>query len=463
VTFDEARIRERSLWWDTMPGPIVPRAPLPGDVDCDVAIVGAGMTGLWTAYCLLDADPSLRVVVLERDVAGFGASGRNGGWVSAGIAASHDVWAKAKGDDAVRRAERATWEAVDWIGERIAAEGIDCGFVKGGILSVARNAAQEERIRAHVESDRRWGWGEQDVRVLSRAEVHERVRIPDARLGYFTPHGARVNPARLARGIADAVERKGGTIHEQTAAVYIEPGRVVTARGDVRARHVIRATEAFTVQFKHQARTYLPLYSLMIATEPLPQTVWDELGWSGCETISDAHHLFFYAQRTADDRIAIGGRGAPYALGSPIDPGFERNDAVRERLVRTVLSAFPAARDATITHHWGGALGVPRDWTMSVTYDARSGLGFAGGYSGHGVAATSLSGRTLADLILGRATEMTTMPWVNHPLRPWEPEPLRWIASRAIVQIMGQSDRIEDAGSDGEARRMALIRPFLAH
>ncbi|MGI9117045.1 MAG: NAD(P)/FAD-dependent oxidoreductase [Gaiellales bacterium] len=463
MTFDEPHLRARSLWWDTLPGRIAPRPALAGDVDCDVAIVGAGMTGLWTAYCLLDADPTLRVRVLERQVAGFGASGRNGGWISAGIAGVHGEWARACGDDAVRRAERATWEAVDWIGARVAAERIDCGFAKGGILSVARNEAQEQRIRDHVDHDRRWGWGEEDVMVLSRAQVQERVAIPDVRLGSFTPHGARVNPARLARGLADAVERKGGVIHEQTAARFLEPGRVVTDHGVVRAAHVIRATEAFTVQFANQSRAYLPLYSLMIATEPLPKAVWDELGWSGLETVSDAHHLFFYAQRTTDDRIAIGGRGAPYSLGSPIDEQFERNDAVRQRLTNTVFAAFPAARGAQITHHWGGALGVPRDWSMSVTHDPATGLGFAGGYSGHGVAAASLSGRTLADLILRRDSDLVSMPWVNHPVRPWEPEPLRWIASRAIVQIMGQSDRVEDAGRAGTARRMRIIRPFLGH
>ena len=136
---------------------------------------------------------------------------------------------------------------------------------------------------------------------------------------------------------------------------------------------------------------------------------------------------------------------------------------MRQRLINTLFAAFPATRGAQITHHWGGALGVPRDWSMSVTYDSASGLGFAGGYSGHGVAATSLSGRTLADLILGRQSDLTTMPWVNHRVRPWEPEPLRWVASRAIVQIMGQSDRIEDAGRASSPRRMALIRPFLSH
>lgn len=128
---DERHIRDRSLWLDTFPGPIRPRPALQGDTDCDVAIVGAGMTGLWTAYALLDADPSLRVRVIEREVAGFGASGRNGGWVSAGIAGVAEEWAKHSGAEAVRQAERATWESVDWIGERVAQEQIDCGFVKG--------------------------------------------------------------------------------------------------------------------------------------------------------------------------------------------------------------------------------------------------------------------------------------------------------------------------------------------
>ncbi len=462
MSFDESWVRERSLWLDGLPGRIAPHPALAGDADCDVAIVGGGFTGLWTAYCLLSLEPSLRVRLVEREVCGFGASGRNGGWISAGIAGVHETWAVRAGEDAVRRADRATWEAVDWIGERAQEEGIDCGFAKGGILSIARSEAQAERIRSHVEHDRQWGWGEEDSRILSPYEVESRVTASDVVCAAYTPHGARVNPARLARGLADAVERKGGVIHEQTAARFIEPGRVVTDHGTIRAEHVVRATEAFTVELSGQHRTYLPLYSLMIATEPLPGTVWQALGWEGRETISDGHHLFFYAQRTPDDRIAIGGRGAPYGLGSPVDARYERHDGVRERLTRTLYDTFPAVRGARITHHWGGALGVPRDWCMTVQHDPATGLAFAGGYSGHGVAAASLSGRTLADLILCRDTDLTAMPWVGHPLRPWEPEPLRWVASRAIVGIMGSSDRIEDRGGQ-TARRMRIIRPFLAH
>ena len=154
----------------------------------------------------------------------------------------------------------------------------------------------------------------------------------------------------------------------------------------------------------------MPLYSLMIATEPLPAAVWDELGWDGRETISDLRHLFFYAQRTPDDRIAIGGRGAPYRLGSPIDESYERNDGVRARLVRTIAERFPAAASAAITHHWGGPLGVPRDWCCSVHFDPATGFGWAGGYTGHGVVTSNVLGRTLADLVLRRDTGSSRCP-----------------------------------------------------
>jgi glycine/D-amino acid oxidase-like deaminating enzyme len=228
----------------------------------------------------------------------------------------------------------------------------------------------------------------------------------------------------------------------------------------LRAGSVLRATEAFTVQQPGQRRLFMPLYSLMIATEPLPAAVWDELGWDGRETVSDLRHLFFYAQRSPDDRIAIGGRGAPYRLGSPIDEAYERNDGVRARLVRTIAERFPAAASAAITHHWGGPLGVPRDWCCSVHYDPATGFGWAGGYTGHGVVTSNLLGRTLADLVLRRASELTSLPWVGHRSPRWEPEPLRFLASRAIVGTLGSADRAEDR-SDRPARRALFVRPFM--
>jgi glycine/D-amino acid oxidase-like deaminating enzyme len=455
-----ARYRARSLWLDGLAEPLTPRPPLAGDRDCDVAIVGAGFTGLWAAYFLAKLQPDLRVAVVEREIAGFGPSGRNGGWASAGIAGSTRRYARLRGDDAVRRGERAMADAVGEIGDVVAAEAIDCGWRHTGTLMVATSAPQVTRLHEGIARRRAFGIGEDDLRLLEPAELEARVRVAGARAASFTPHCGRVDPARLARGLAVACERLGVTIYERTAAEAIEPGRVVCAGGVLRAASVLRATEAFTVQQPGERRRFMPLYSLMVATEPLPAAVWDEIGWGGSETVSDLRHLFFYAQRTPDDRIAIGGRGAPYRLGSPLDEAYERNDAVRARLVRTLAERFPAVAAAAITHHWGGPLGVPRDWCCSVHYDRATGFGWAGGYTGHGVVTSNLLGRTLADLVLARDTDIVSLPWVGHASPRWEPEPLRFLASRAIVATLGSADRVEDA-RDRPARRTRLVRPFM--
>jgi glycine/D-amino acid oxidase-like deaminating enzyme len=456
----EARYRARSLWLDGLPGALTPRPSLPGDTTCDVCIVGAGFTGLWTAYYLKTQQPDLRVAVVEREIAGFGPSGRNGGWVSAFIAAKPSVYARSHGGDAVLQAERETFRTVSEIGRVASTEEIDCGFVHSGQLAVAFSLPQLDRLRKSVAGKLARGLREDDIRMLDVEELRSRVRLQGALGASFSPHNARVDPARLVRGLAEACERHGVTIYERTPAVEIGPRRVVTTHGTVTASTVIRATEAYTTEQPGERRRFLPLYSLMVATEPLSAEVWEELGWAGRETISDQHHLFFYAQRTMDDRIAIGGRGAPYKLGDPINEAYERRPEVRARLVASIHRHFQAAARAEITHHWGGPLGVPRDWCTSVVFDAPSGFGWAGGYAGHGVVATNISGRTLADLVLGRDTELTRLPWVGHRGRNWEPEPLRFIASRMIVGVLGSADRHEDR-TGHRARRTLLVQPFV--
>ena len=407
-----------------------------------MAIVGAGFTGLWAAYFLARLQPDLRIAVVEREIAGFGPSGRNGGWASAGLAGDAHRYARLRGDDAVRRGERAMADAVAEIGQVVAMEDIDCGWLHSGSLTVATSAPQVARLQEGIARRRSFGMDEEDLRLLDTAELERRVRVRGARAASFTPHCGRVDPARLARGLAQACERRGVTIYERTAAEAIEPGRVRCAGGVLRAESVLRATEAYTVEQRGERRRFMPLYSLMVATEPLPADVWAELGWDGRETVSDLRHLFFYAQRTPDDRIAIGGRGAPYRLGSPIDEAYERNDGVRARLVRAIAERFPAAAPAAITHHWGGPLGVPRDWCCSVHYDRATGFGWAGGYTGHGVVTSNVLGRTLADLVLRRESELVSLPWVGHASPRWEPEPLRFLASRAIVSVLGSADRV---------------------
>jgi glycine/D-amino acid oxidase-like deaminating enzyme len=456
----EARYRARSLWLDGMPGPLTPRPPLPGETSCDVAIVGAGFTGLWTAYHLARNAPDLRIVVVEREIAGFGPSGRNGGWVSGGLVGSAGSYRRTHGRDGVVRAIRETHAAVDHVAEVVAREGIDCGFLKSGSLYTATTEPQRERLLAGYGELRDLGFGDDDVRLLDTAGAEAIVRVEGCLSATFTPHAARVDPARLARGLAQACERLGVTIHERTSAMGLAPHRVTTDHGTVTADVVLQATEAYSVLLPSQRMRYLPLYSLMIATEPLPAATWDAIGWTDGVLVSDNRYLFFYAQRTADGRIALGGRGAPYQLRKPIDEENERNAEVRARLERAVRRHFPAAADAAITHHWGGPLGVSRDWSMAVHYDPAAGFGWAGGYAGHGVVAANISGRTLADLVLGRDTDLVHLPWVGHRSRRWEPEPLRFVASRAIVRVLGSADRREDA-TGRTALRTRLLGPVL--
>jgi glycine/D-amino acid oxidase-like deaminating enzyme len=438
--------RSLSLWHDTLPQGALEtdRKPLPGDAQYDVAIVGGGFTGLWTAYYLLRRDPSLRVVVLEKEFAGFGASGRNGGWASNLLPMGWPQVAEASSREAALALQRAADDAVDEVGRVAEQEGIDAHYAKGGYLRLARSPVHVERLQAELSDARSWGRTEDDLRWLDRSQAREQIGADGVFAALYDPHCAAIHPARLVRGLADAVERLGGTVHEGTTVTAIEPGVVRTDCGTVRADVVVRALEGYTASLAGHRRTLLPVYSLMIATEPLPESFWDEVGWSQRQTFNDDRRFLVYGQRTADGRIAFGGRGAPYHLGSRIDPAFEHPARVHEQLRRTLVEFFPALQDVQITHRWGGVLGVPRDWFAAVRFDPATGLASAGGYSGDGVTLTNLAGRTLADLVTGTDSDLTGLPWVNHPERRFEPEPLRWVGVNAGFKLAAAVDAVEE-------------------
>ena len=438
-----AGYRKLSLWLDTVPGTLTPGVRLDGDVEVDVAIAGAGYTGLWTAYYLSRAEPGLRIAVCEREIAGFGASGRNGGWCSALFPASLGKLARMAGRDAAIAMGRAMQETVDEVAAAAAAEGIDCHWAKGGTVMLARSPAQLDRATAEVAEAREFGFGSADLRLLTAAAAREYAAATGVLGGTYTPHCAAIHPGRLVRGLAEAVLRRGVTVYERTPVTQILPGRLVTPSGTVRARHVIRATEGFTAQLPGERRTVVPVYSLMIATEPLPESAWAQIGLADRPTFGDLRHLIIYGQRTQDGRFAFGGRGAPYHLGSAIRPSFDRAPAVFTALRQTLAELFPALADATVTHAWGGPIGVPRDWCASVGLDRSTGVGWAGGYVGDGVATTNLAGRTLADLVLGNDSGITRLPWVGHRSPRWEAEPLRWLGVNAGLQVMSWADRQE--------------------
>jgi glycine/D-amino acid oxidase-like deaminating enzyme len=459
---DPAFYRSRSLWLDGLEGdPLDPRPALPGPLDVDVAVVGAGYTGLWTAYYLRRADPGLRVAVLEREVAGFGASGRNGGWCSAYVAMDREGVARRAGRGAAIALQREMFDTVDEVGRVAGREGIDCRYVKGGALQVATSPVQLARLEAGLRRAREWGMGPDDLWLLGRAEAERRVRVAGLLDAAFTPHCAAVDPARLARGLAEVVERLGVPVYEHTRVTRIRPGQVDTSRGTVRAELVVRATEGYSVTLPGSRRSVLPLYSLMLATEPLPDGVWDRIGWSGGETMAAGGHQFTYAQRTRDGRVALGGRGAPYHLGSRVRGGYDRDGRVHARLAAALGQLLPQAAGARITHRWGGPLGIPRDWTASVGLDRATGLAWAGGYVGDGVAAANLAGRTLADLIRGVGSDLTRLPWVQHRSRPWEPEPLRWLGVNAARWLAANIDASEERTGRPAHLRGRLLELFL--
>ena len=446
------------MWLDTFPGSLAPRPALDGETDADVAIVGGGFTGLWTAYYLLGLDPTLRVTVIERDICGFGASGRNGGWVVGELAAGIGKYAALADLPASLRLARAVLDSVDEIGRVAAAESIDCGYHKGGVIRFARNRPQAERQAAETAHHHELGLTADEIRLLTADEARAHANATGVLSGIFYAPCAAVDPARLVRGLAEAVERRGATIVEQTAALAIEPGRVLTDRGTVRAEVVVRATEAYTRDLRGRRRQLLPVYSLMIGTEPLPQSVFDEIGLADRPTFADDRYMVIYGQRTADNRIAFGGRGVPYLYGSRISPSIEQHHRSHERIHRTLVDLFPALSKARITHRWGGVLAVPRNWTPFVHFDRAAGTAGAGGYVGEGVAPSNLAGRTLADLICGADSERVDLPWVGVRHRRWEPEPLRWLGVRGSRWLMAGADMYEYRTNREAGAAVALAR-----
>jgi glycine/D-amino acid oxidase-like deaminating enzyme len=434
--------RHLSYWLDSLPPEdhLEPRPALAGPTTVDVAIVGAGYTGLWTAYYLLDADPTLRIILVEREIAGFGASGRNGGWCSALFPASWEKLARVSSGAAAVRLQREMFATINEVGRVVAAEGLDVGWAKGGTVRVARTPTQLNRAQATIDRVRDWGFGPEDYRLLPPAETRELINLPGALGAFYTPHCAALHPARLVRGLARVVEQRGATIAEHTPALAIEPGAVRTRQGTITARHVIRATEGYTPGLPGFRRAVVPVYSLMVATEPLPDQVWKEVGLATRPTFSDLRHMIIYGQRTADGRLAFGGRGAPYHYASRTAAPFDRDPGVFRWLRAQLTEMLPALGEASFTHAWGGPLAVARDWWASVGLDPHTGIGWAGGYVGDGVATSNLAGRTLADLLLGRHTPLTDLPWVRHRSRRWEPEPLRWLGVNAGLKAMGIAD-----------------------
>jgi glycine/D-amino acid oxidase-like deaminating enzyme len=443
-----------SFWMEGL-GPFPTRPALGEDISVDVCIVGGGYTGLWTAYYLRSAAPDLSVAVIEASYVGFGASGRNGGWVSGRVAGLDRLMKDSTTRAAAVAMQREMYATIDEIERVVDVERIDCGWAHGGALLAATSPAQVSRLQGEVEAKHALGFDEADVRWLPPSEARRLIDPAHLHGAHYTPHCAAVDPARLVVGLARAVERAGAVIYESTPGV-VSAGRVTVPGATITAGVVVDAREAYGV-LTGSPRSLIPVYSLMVVTEPLGDDVWAAIGLRRRETFSDGRQMIVYGQRTEDGRIAFGGRGAPYHYGSAIRPEFDRDEATFAMLRRTLLEMFPILEGVGFAGSWGGPLAITRDWRPSVTLDD-AGLARAGGYVGQGVSTANLAGRTLRDLILGRGSRLLDFPWVGHRSRKWEPEPLRWIGVNLGRKLTESIDRSEDRGRSPRVRQWMLDR-----
>jgi glycine/D-amino acid oxidase-like deaminating enzyme len=351
------------------------------------------------------------------------------------------------------------FDAVDEVGRVSAAAGFDCDYAKGGALVAARSRPELERLRAEYDELREYGFADDDASWLDANAFAERARIHGALGGIYSPHCAALQPAKLACGLASFLEARGVSIFEQSPVRTIAKGLLTTDRGRIRAENVLRCTEEYSCTLPGLKRAIMPLHSMMIATEPLPDSIWKEIGLHGRPTFADHRRSITYGQRTADNRLAFGTRGL-YYYGSGIRAYFDSDDPVFDHTRSTLLEFFPSLSDVEITHRWGGAIGVTRDWMPFIQFDPRTGLGAAGGFAGNGVAAANLAGRTLAELVLRETTERTSFAWVNHRSRNWEPEPLRWLGSQGVLKMGEWADAAEQKGRN--AGLFGSIHDFFA-
>jgi len=438
------KLPHRPLWQEVAP-PVADGQHSPflnASISADVAIVGAGYSGLWTAIYLLKAKPSLRVVLLEGEQVGFGASGRNGGWVSAIFPISLSKVARLYSHQAALDLQAAMNATVTQIGQALTEAGIEADFVQQGFISLARSVPQWTRVQAAVTAAVDFGLPSQ-FRALNAAQATAKLNACGVQGALFTEHCATVHPGKLVHGLATWVERLGGLIYPHSRVLQIEPGRLVTAHGEVRAETIIRATEAYSCLDKAYHRRLIPLHSLMLATEPLPEGLRKQLKLAHRMAFNDMRHLRVYSQVTEDGRLVFGGRGAPYAFGSHIREEAACIDGGHLRLHQALVDFLPPLKDVAISHRWGGVLGVARDWCPSVHFDPKTRIGFTGGYVGDGVATSHLAARILRNLILHEDEAINRLPLVQHRSPDWEAEPWRYLAINGGLAAARFADREE--------------------
>jgi glycine/D-amino acid oxidase-like deaminating enzyme len=437
--------------------PYEPRARLQGDLSCDVVIVGGGFTGLWTAIQLHEADPSIDIVVVEQQVVGYGASGRNGGFAMTMVGRNlHDLVRKV-GPSRARATHLAMRESLREIEQFASKEGIQADIVNTGLLTVSNGAEQDIRIRQDLEAAERLGLD--DFHALSGPECQELVHSSRLRLGHFEDDTLMIDPAALVRGLAGAAERRGITIFEHTPVddLHDVDGRRVEARtpfGTVHADRAVVATNAYAYSIPQLRRFIFTVYANIIVTEQLSDEQWARIGWERRMGIEDKRVMPHFHRPTADGRILWGGRDAPFSAYGP-NRRCDRDPYVFSRLEETFRWTFPQLHDVAIDRGWAGPVCGTVNCFASIGWLGRGErIIYSVGYAGHGVGPSHLAAKIVSDLLLNRQTDLLDLPMVTKRPIPLPPGPLRWVFLGGSQRVL---QRVDDQGSEtGLPAKIAL-------
>ncbi len=435
--------KEKSYWMTTRE--YAPGDSLQGDIDVDVAIVGGGFTGLSSAYHIKKAEPNLKVALLESEVIGFGASGRNGGFNMTLFGLTLSITALRFSKQKAKEAHHYMERAVDYLRDLVAELGIDCDYEHPGFLRVATSEKYKKRILHEMELAYKLDL--EGIEWLDEAQTREQVRSPLYLGAWWEPRCGILNPAKLAWGWADVIRPMGVEIFENSpvAEIVRENGkiRLVTPNGIVRSDKVVMATNAWSHFFKELKRKQVPVWTHIVMTEPLTEKHFEEIGWQNRQGIEDARNMVHYYRLTVDNRLVMGGRDVSLSYGQDMEKDL--NPITFEGLKDDVREIFPALKDIQFTHEWGGPVSVPLDMAPAIGFAGDKNVVYSLGTVGHGVSMTQLNGRTVADLILERQTDLTDVFFVNRRTIPWPPEPLRNLAIKAILGYMHWEDRLYDS------------------
>jgi len=444
----QADLSDLSYWMTTRP--YAPGDPLRGDLEVDVAIVGGGFTGLSTAYHLKKAEPGLRVAVLEGEMIGFGASGRNGGFNMTLFGLTLSITAFRFSKDRAREAHHYMERAVDTTRDLIAELGIDCDYEHPGFLRVATSEKYRKRLLHEIEFAHQLGL--EGIEWLDREQVREQLDSPMYLGAWWEPRCGLLNPAKLSWGWRDVIAAEGVEVYEQTPVVEVrrDQGRMAlsTPEGRVLSDKVVLATNAYSHLIPQLKRKQIPVWTHIVLTEPIEKDRMAKIGWRNRQGIEDARNLVHYYRLTADDRLLMGGRDVSIRYGGAMDG--DHNQEIFGGLERDVVETFPPLEGIPFTHRWGGPVSVTLDMAPAIGYLGDARVVYSLGCIGHGVSMTHLNGRTVTDLVLERKSDLTDVFFVNRGTLPWPPEPLRNLAIRAIRGYMRWEDRRFDAEPDAE-------------